>query len=76
MDKPGSLTPIQIEVARAFFQLPQSEGYVLAGGAALLANGLISRPTEDIDLFPPPPPAGSRRLRPPCRRNCRAAVSP
>jgi hypothetical protein len=51
MNEPGSLTPIQIEVARIFFTLKESDGYVIAGGAALLASGLISRPTEDLDLF-------------------------
>jgi hypothetical protein len=51
MTQPGLLTPVQIEVARIFFQLQESDGYVLAGGAALLARNLISRPTEDLDLF-------------------------
>jgi hypothetical protein len=45
------LTTFQVEVAHAFFQLNTSEGYVMAGGAALIASGLISRPTQDLDLF-------------------------
>ncbi|MGI5220593.1 nucleotidyl transferase AbiEii/AbiGii toxin family protein [Nocardia sp. CA-290969] len=45
------LTKFQIEVARAFFQLKESVGFVVSGGAALLAAGLITRPTEDLDLF-------------------------
>lgn len=45
------LTEFQIEVARAFFRLKESAGFVVSGGAALLAAGLIARPTEDLDLF-------------------------
>lgn len=47
----ADLTEFQIEVARAFFQLKESAGFVVSGGAALLAAGLIARPTEDLDLF-------------------------
>ena len=46
-----NLTPMQRQVLQWFFDLPESEGFVLAGGAALLALGLSSRPTQDIDLF-------------------------
>lgn len=45
------LTDFQLEVARLFFSLPASEGFVLAGGAALLAQHLTSRPTQDLDFF-------------------------
>jgi predicted nucleotidyltransferase component of viral defense system len=45
------LTDFQLEVARLFFSLPASDGFVLAGGAALLANRLTSRPTQDLDFF-------------------------
>lgn len=45
------LTTFQVEVAHAFFELKASEGYVVAGGAALIASELISRPTQDLDLF-------------------------
>jgi predicted nucleotidyltransferase component of viral defense system len=38
-------------VAHLFFGLDESEGFVLAGGAALLASDLTSRPTEDLDFF-------------------------
>lgn len=41
----------QIAVAHVFFGLNASEGYVVAGGAGLLASELINRPTEDLDLF-------------------------
>ena len=32
-----------------------SHGFALAGGNALAAHGLLSRPTQDIDLFTPTP---------------------
>ena len=49
--EPDHLTPFQVEVARIFFDLKASGGYLVAGGAALLASDLIARPTEDLDLF-------------------------
>lgn len=51
MDASTGLTPYQIEVARIFFELEAATGFVVAGGAALLASDLISRQTEDLDLF-------------------------
>jgi hypothetical protein len=45
------LTDFQLEVARLFFSLPASEGFVLAGGAALVAQHLTVRPTQDLDFF-------------------------
>jgi hypothetical protein len=47
----GALTPLQIQATRLFFSLPQSAGFAVAGGAALIAQGLIQRPTRDVDLF-------------------------
>ena len=44
-------TAFQIEVARMFFSLTASDGFLLAGGGALLASGLTSRPTKDLDFF-------------------------
>ena len=41
----------QIEVARMFFSLPASDGFLLAGGGALLASGLTIRATKDLDFF-------------------------
>jgi hypothetical protein len=52
------LTPFQAEVARLFFSLSGSDGYLLAGGGALLASGLSSRPTRDLDFV------GTRGLTP------------
>jgi hypothetical protein len=47
----ADLTTFQVEVAHTFFRLNASEGYVVAGGAALIASKLIRRPTQDLDLF-------------------------
>ena len=48
---PDGLTSFQIEAARLFFALPSSAGFILAGGAALLAQHLTVRPTQDLDFF-------------------------
>lgn len=48
---PAGLTPFQVEVAQLFFALPASKGFLLAGGAALLAQRLTARPTQDLDFF-------------------------
>jgi hypothetical protein len=47
----SDLSAFQLEVARLFFALPASQGFLLAGGAALLAQHLTARPTEDLDFF-------------------------
>jgi hypothetical protein len=48
------LSAFQLEVTRLFFALPASRGFLLAGGAALLAQHLTTRPTEDLDFFTAP----------------------
>jgi Nucleotidyl transferase AbiEii toxin, Type IV TA system len=53
-DAGAELTAFQLRVARLFFALPQSRGFLLAGGAALLAQHLTTRPTEDLDFFTAP----------------------
>jgi len=53
-DGPADLTDFQLEVTRLFFALPASKGFLLAGGAALLAQHLTKRPTEDLDFFTAP----------------------
>jgi predicted nucleotidyltransferase component of viral defense system len=53
-DRGPGLAAFQAEVARLFFGLPESRGFLLAGGAALLAQHLTSRPTEDLDFFTAP----------------------
>jgi hypothetical protein len=40
-----------VDIARAFFELPESSAYGVGGGLAAIAHGLIDRATEDIDLF-------------------------
>lgn len=47
----GALTGLQLQATRLFFSRPESEGFAVAGGAALLAQGMIHRPTRDVDLF-------------------------
>ena len=37
-----------------FFARPESKGFLLAGGAALLAQHLSARPTEELDFFTAP----------------------
>jgi hypothetical protein len=49
--EPTVLTVFQVEVARLFFSLPTSDRFLLAGGAALLAQHMTVRPTNDLDLF-------------------------
>lgn len=48
---PDVLQPEQREIVRLFFSLPESQGFVLVGGAALVALGLTDRPTQDVDFF-------------------------
>jgi hypothetical protein len=47
----SGLSEFQIELANLFFSLPESAGFLLAGGGALIAQGIMSRPTEDLDFF-------------------------
>ena len=51
MSQIPAVSPFQVEVAQAFFQLPESKTFLLEGGLALLAQGLTSRPTSDLDAF-------------------------
>lgn len=51
---PEGLTEFQIQVARLFFSLPASNGFLLAGGAALVAQQLTTRATQDLDFFTGP----------------------
>lgn len=48
--EPG-LTSFQVELAQLFFSLPESTGFLLAGGGALIAQGIVPRPTDDLDFF-------------------------
>jgi hypothetical protein len=50
----SNLTDFQTEITRLFFSLPASNGFLLAGGGALLATGLTARPTQDLDFLAAP----------------------
>ena len=39
------------DVARIALTVAGKHGFVLGGGVAWLVNGLVERPTEDVDLF-------------------------
>lgn len=45
------LTPLQQRIAELVASLPESEGFALAGGSALIAAGMVDRPTRDLDFF-------------------------
>lgn len=66
--QPDALPPLQIEVAPIFFDLETSEGFLVAGGAALLACELITRPTEDLDIFASSPTTSVNRCEAGARR--------
>ena len=44
------LTTFQTSIARLFFGIARSKGYLLGGGGALLAHGLTNRATQDLDF--------------------------
>jgi hypothetical protein len=62
MDRPEQLTAFQVELAGIFFTLEAADGYLVAGGAALLASDLIARPTDDVALRDATLPTRLRRL--------------
>jgi hypothetical protein len=39
------------DIARVALTVADKHGFVLGGGVAWLVNGLVDRPTEDVDLF-------------------------
>ena len=43
--------PFYRDVARVALTVARTHGFVLGGGVAWLVNGLVERPTEDVDLF-------------------------
>jgi hypothetical protein len=43
--------PFYRDVARIALTVARAHGFVLGGGVAWLVNGLVERPTEDVDLF-------------------------
>ncbi|ROT29514.1 nucleotidyl transferase AbiEii/AbiGii toxin family protein [Micromonospora sp. HM5-17] len=47
----GHLDDFYRQVARVALSVADKHGFVLGGGIAWAAHGLITRPTEDVDLF-------------------------
>ncbi len=45
------LTPLQRRILDLIRELPEAEGFVLAGGAALIVRELVRRGTHDLDYF-------------------------
>ena len=45
------LSELQREVATIALRAAARNGFALAGGNALIAHGIIDRPTDDVDLF-------------------------
>lgn len=48
------LTALQVRVAEIVKDLPESAGFALAGGGALVIRGLVDRTTRDLDYFTTP----------------------
>lgn len=53
------LTALQERVAALVADLPESDGFVLAGGAAMAAHGVLHRTTRDLDYFGGPDQAAA-----------------
>ena len=49
------LTDLQRRVRQIISDLPESGAFALAGGGALIASGVVQRPTNDLDFFAPHP---------------------
>lgn len=45
------LTDLQLLVARIVADLPEADGFALAGGGALIVRGDVERRTRDLDFF-------------------------
>lgn len=53
------LTGLQARVAALVVGLPESECFVLAGGAAMAAHGVLDRTTRDLEYFAGPDDAAA-----------------
>jgi hypothetical protein len=49
--RPVTVDDFYAHVARIALEAATKHGFVLGGGFAWLVNGLVQRPTEDVDLF-------------------------
>jgi hypothetical protein len=47
----GPVGAFHRDIARIALAVADKHGFVLGGGVAWLVNGLVQRPTEDVDLF-------------------------
>ena len=47
----SGLSPLQVRLIATFLESAESTGYVLVGGGALIAHGLVHRRTQDLDFF-------------------------
>lgn len=56
------LSPLQERVAALVAGLTDARDFALAGGAALIVQGIINRQTRDLDFFGPAPAAVDRLL--------------
>jgi hypothetical protein len=48
-----AIEPFKVRVIELALGAAAAHGFALAGGNALAAHGLLTRPTQDIDLFTP-----------------------
>lgn len=48
------LTPLQERIAQIVDSLPEASGFAMAGAGALTVQGVIERPTQDLDYFTAP----------------------
>ncbi len=56
------LSPLQERLRRLVSQLPDTDTVALAGGAALIARGIVDRATRDLDFFATSPEEVDRLL--------------
>jgi hypothetical protein len=47
----NELSAVQLRIAHILFELPEADGYALAGGAALIIRNVVIRGTRDLDAF-------------------------
>jgi hypothetical protein len=56
------LTPLQLQILQILASLPDTEDLALAGGGALIVQGIIDRETRDVDFFSNAPEEVDRLL--------------
>lgn len=55
-----AVDPFKADVIKLALRAAAAHGFALAGGNALAAHGLLSRPTRDMTCSPPSPAAPGR----------------